>query len=156
MTHTGSVSDIPDTTPSDTSGLPDAVAELVEDLAALTPSERMDLLQELADDLPAPPDRLQGDPGFERVEECQSPVHVLARVEEGVVRLYVDAPPSAAATRALAAILHEAVDGAPIEQVLGLPLDLPLRLGLGGTVSPLRLGGMAGMLGRVQRQLASA
>ena len=100
MTHTGSVSDIPDTTPSDTSGLPDAVAELVEDLAALTPSERMDLLQELADDLPAPPDRLHGDPGFERVEECQSPVHVLARVEEGVVRLYVDAPPSAAATRA--------------------------------------------------------
>ena len=97
MTHTGSVSDIPDTTPSDTSGLPDAVAELVEDLAALTPSERMDLLQELADDLPAPPDRLHGDPGFERVEECQSPVHVLARVEEGVVRLYVDAPPSAAA-----------------------------------------------------------
>lgn len=72
MTHTGSVSDIPDTTPSDTSGLPDAVAELVEDLAALTPSERMDLLQELADDLPAPPDRLHGDPGFERVEECQS------------------------------------------------------------------------------------
>ncbi len=156
MAHTGSVSDIPGTSPSDTSGLPETVSELVEDLAGLTPSERLDLLQELADDLPSPPERVQGDPGFERVEECQSPVHVLARVEEGVVRLYVDAPPSAAATRALAAILHEAVDGAPPAQVLRLPADLPLRLGLDGTVSPLRLGGMAGMLARVQRQLAAA
>ncbi|AKT51630.1 SufE family protein [Arsenicicoccus sp. oral taxon 190] len=141
---------------SDTPHLPEALLELVQDLADLSPTERMDLLTELADELPPPPPQLAGDPGFERVEECQSPVNVLAQVRDETVSMHVEAPPSATATRALAAILREGVDGEPVAAVLALPADLPLRLGLEGTVSPLRLGGMAGMLARVQRQVRTA
>ncbi|MDO5712187.1 MAG: SufE family protein, partial [Micrococcales bacterium] len=43
---------------------------------------------------------------------------------------------------------------ATAQEILDVPTDLPGRLALTDLVSPLRLRGMAGMLGRIKRQTA--
>lgn len=136
--------------------VPARFAELVDEFAALTPPDRLQLLVELGEDLPDPPEALHGRAQlFERVTECQTPLSVLADVEgDGVVHLYFSAPPHGPVTRGFAGVLHAALDGAPAADVLALPAAAPSLLGLDGVVSPLRLRGFAALLGRVQRQVA--
>jgi len=139
--------------------LPAGFAEVADDFAALPAPDRLQLLVELGDELPDLPARLRDHPELlEQVVECQSPVYVRAEVEgedAPVVRLYVSAPPQSPTTRGFAGVLHAALDGAPVGDVLDLPADAPSRLGLDGVVSPLRLRGMSGMLERVRRQVRS-
>ncbi len=52
-----------------------------------------------------------------------------------------------------AGILHEGLDGLSAAEVLAVPDDAPYRFGLAEAVSPLRLRGMVGMLGRIKRQV---
>src|SRR5690625_4429457 len=90
---------------------PTRFTELVAELHALAPPERVQLLVELGDELPALPEHLASRPELlERVTECQSPLSVLALVEgegEGaVVRLHFAAAPHAPVTRGFAGALH--------------------------------------------------
>ncbi|MFX0539559.1 SufE family protein [Ornithinimicrobium sp. Y1847] len=144
--------------PSGTSAdLPAALAELAEDFQAVTQPERLQLLLELSNELPAPPERYSGGlETMERVDECQSPLFLAVEVEdegERTVHLFFDAPPEAPTTRGFAGILHEGLDGLPAAEVLSVPDDAPYRFGLAEAVSPLRMRGMVGMLGRIKRQV---
>lgn len=137
--------------------IPAALRALLEDFTALGGRDRVQLLIELADSLPPLPQRYVDDPSsLEPVPECQSPIALAVTVEDGVVRLFFDAPPTAPTTSGFAGVLHEGLDGAQVEEVLAVPADLPHRLGLGDAISPLRLNGMTAMLRRVQRQVAEA
>lgn len=139
------------------------LAELVAEFEALIAADRLQLLVELGDEVPALPERFRERPELlEQVVECQSPVYLRAEFEDGaepgsgaepVVRLHITAAPQAPVTRGFAGVLHLLVDGSPAREVLDLPADVGARLGLAGTVSPLRLQGLAGMLGRVRRQI---
>ena len=132
------------------------LADLVADFAALTERDRLQLLLELSRELPDLPERLFGQrEAMEPVPECQSPVFLLVEVEpDGLTRVFFDVPVEAPTTRGFAAVLSEGLDGQPAEAVLAVPDDLPFELGLTAAVSPLRLGGMAGMLPRIKRQTA--
>ncbi|PZE84048.1 SufE family protein [Curtobacterium sp. MCBD17_032] len=142
--------------------LPRPLAEIRDDFLALTQNDRLQLLLEFSDELPALPPRLQGhEDELERVEECQSPVFITVTVgAEGdapdVVRMHATAPREAPTTRGFASILAQGLSGLTLEQVLAVPADYPLTLGLNEAVSPLRIRGMVGMLGRVQRQVQAA
>lgn len=142
--------------------LPQPLAEIRDDFLALTQNDRLQLLLEFSDELPALPPRLQGhEDELERVEECQSPVFITVTVgEDGdapeVVRMHATAPREAPTTRGFASILAQGLSGLTVEQVLAVPADYPLTLGLNEAVSPLRIRGMVGMLGRVQRQVRAA
>lgn len=143
------------------SDLPDSLQEIVEDFAGLEPGDRLQLLLEFSQELPALPERYAEHPELlEPVPECQSPVFLAVEVaEEGPaapVHLFFSAPPEAPTTRGFAGILHQGLDGLAADQVLAIPADLPLRLSLTEQVSPLRLRGMGGMLARIQRQVATA
>ena len=78
--------------------LPTALAEIRDDFLELSQQDRLQLLLEFSDELPALPERLRGhEDELERVEECQSPVFITVTVgEDGdapdVVRMHATAP----------------------------------------------------------------
>ena len=146
--------------------LPPALAEIADDFHAMSVSDRLQLLLEFSDELPALPERYRGHAErMEQVEECQSPLFLAVELDgeeaDGadpagtgrVVRLYFDAPPAAPTTRGFAGILHAGLDGLAAADVLAVPDDAPYRFGLAEAVSPLRLRGMVAMLGRIKRQI---
>ncbi len=142
--------------PSDaSSNLPATLAEIREDFLALPERERLQLLLEFANELPELPERYASAPGMlERIEECQSPVRAFAEVDgEGVVHFYATAPAEAPTTRGFASILAQGLSGLTAQQVLDVPDDFPMSIGLTRAVSPLRIGGMNGMLTRAKRQV---
>ena len=141
-----------------THGLPGALAEIVDDFNAVSQQDRLQLLLEFSRGLPALPDRYAEHPELlEPVPECQSPIFLVTETEgtgdDAVVRLFFSAPQEAPTTRGFAGILREGLDGLTAREVLATPDDVCARLGLDEAVSPLRLRGMTGMLGRIKRQV---
>lgn len=133
--------------------LPSGLAEIVDDFAALGDSDKVTLLLEFAGELPALPDDLATE-AMEPVPECQSPVFLsVDAADPDAVRLYFSAPPEAPTTRGFASILAQGLDGEAADAILDVPADFYHDLGLDAAVSPLRLRGMAGMLGRVKNQV---
>ena len=134
--------------------LPAPLAELVDDFADVTPKERLQLLLELSEELPALPERYaDAADTMEQVHECQSPLFLAVEVEHGRVHLHATAPAESPTTRGFASILVQGLDGLSIDEVLDVPADYPQSLGLSEAVSPLRVRGMTGMLARVKRQV---
>jgi len=136
--------------------LPAGLAEIRDDFLAMPESQRLTLLLEFANELPPLPARYDDHPDLlERVLECQSPVFLFVELdEEGLVRMHATAPPEAPTTRGFASILQQGIAGLTPEQLLAVPEDFPFDIGLTRAVSPLRLRGMVGMLGRAKRQVA--
>jgi cysteine desulfuration protein SufE len=137
------------------SATPDALAEIRDDFLALAQPERLQLLLEFSNDLPELPERYRDHPDlFERVAECQSPVFLFVEVDDSdVVRLFVTAPRESPTTRGFASILVQGLAGLTSAEVLAVPDDYPQTLGLTQAVSPLRLRGMAALLGRAKHQV---
>jgi cysteine desulfuration protein SufE len=139
------------------SAVPAALAEIRDDFLALAVPERLQLLLEFANELPDLPARYADHPDLlERVAECQSPVFIFAEVsDEGRVHLHATAPREAPTTRGFASIVAQGLDGLTVDEVLAVPDDYPQTIGLTEAVSPLRIRGMTGLLGRAKRQVAA-
>ncbi len=135
--------------------LPDSLAEIRDEFLELPESDRLQLLLEYSQELPAVPAEYENHPElYERVAECQSPVFIVVDVSAGdVVAMHATAPPEAPTTRGFASILAQGITGLTADEVLAIPSDFPQTLGLTKVVSPLRLSGMTGMLMRAQRQV---
>jgi cysteine desulfuration protein SufE len=140
--------------------LPPQLAELVEDFADVGPRDRLQLLLELSRELPELPDRYaDAAETMEQVHECQSPLFLAVEVEpdgDRTVHLFFSAPPEAPTTRGFASIIHTGLDGEPAAEVLAVPDDFYVALGLAQAVSPLRLRGMSAMLARIKNQVRTA
>jgi cysteine desulfuration protein SufE len=139
----------------DATTLPARLAETRDDFLALGVRDRLQLLLEFSNELPELPEQYADHPDlFERVEECQSPVFIFVEVDDARrVHLHATAPAESPTTRGFASILVQGLDGLDVEEVLDVPADYPQSLGLGEAVSPLRVRGMTGMLGRIKRQV---
>jgi cysteine desulfuration protein SufE len=135
--------------------LPSALAEIREDFLALDQRDRLQLLLEFSNSLPELPERYADHPDLlERVEECQSPVFIFVEVDDAsMAHVFVTAPREAPTTRGFASILAEGLKGLTAAEVLSVPADYPLTIGLTEAVSPLRIRGMMALLGRIQRQV---
>ncbi|WAB83326.1 SufE family protein [Microcella daejeonensis] len=134
--------------------LPPALAETREDFLALTEKDRLQLLLEFSNELPELPEEYRDRPELlERVEECQSPVFLFVAVDDGTVAVHATAPAESPTTRGFASILVQGLSGLDAAAVLAVPDDFAFDLGLTTAVSPLRLRGMTGMLGRIKRQV---
>ena len=137
--------------------LPESLATIRDDFLALGVPDRLQLLLEFSNELPALPREYEEHPDLlERVEECQSPVFIFVTVTDGIVAMHATAPRESPTTRGFASILAQGLSGLTATEVLAVPADYPLTLGLAEAVSPLRIRGMVGMLGRVQRQVREA
>lgn len=138
------------------------LAELAEDFRAASPQDRLQLLLEFSDELPDLPEHYADAPEkLEQVHECQSPLFLAVEVgdEAGVdtndqqVSIFFSAPPEAPTTRGFAGILHEALNGLTVREILDTPEQAPMEFGLAEVVSPLRMRGMVAMLSRIKRQV---
>ena len=143
--------------------LPPQLAELVDEFAEVGPRDRLQLLLELSQELPELPERYaDAAQSMEQVHECQSPLFLAVEVEppergaDRRVHLFFSAPPEAPTTRGFASILRTGLDGEPAAEILGVPDDFYIALGLGQAVSPLRLRGMQAMLARVKNHVRRA
>lgn len=139
-----------------TTNLPAPLTDIQNEFLELPEAERLQLLLEFSQALPDVPEQYHLHPELtERVAECQSPVYIVMEVQpDGTVAMHATAPPEAPTTRGFASILVQAITGLHADEMLAIPTDYPLTLGLTRAVSPLRLGGMTGMLVRAQRQVA--
>ncbi|KIQ19569.1 cysteine desufuration protein SufE [Rhodococcus sp. Leaf7] len=136
-----------------TGALPAPLAEIVEDFGAVEGQDKITLLLEFSNELPALPAGLE-QAAMEPVPECQSPLFLsVDSSDRSAVRLFFSAPPEAPTTRGFASILAQGLDGLPADDILGVPDDFYTELGLADTVSPLRLRGMSAMLSRVKKHL---
>ncbi|MGF0309453.1 SufE family protein [Rhodococcus sp. IEGM1428] len=135
------------------STLPESLAEIVEDFAAVEGQDKLQLLLEFSRELPPLPEHLAQD-AMEPVPECQSPLFLSVDAgDPSRIRLYFSAPPEAPTTRGFASILAQGLDGLSAQQILDVPDDFYSALGLSDAVSPLRLRGMSAMLARIKRHL---
>lgn len=134
--------------------LPDSLAEIRDEFLELPESDRLQLLLEFSNELPAVSDEVAAHPEMtERVAECQSPVYIYLEVADGAVTMHATAPAEAPTTRGFASILVQGIAGLSPEAVLAIPDDFPQSIGLTRVVSPLRISGMTGMLMRAKRQV---
>jgi len=129
--------------------------EIADDFNAVPDSDRLQLLLEFSQDLPPLPGRYAAHHDLlEPVPECQSPLFLAVEMgPDATVHLFFDAPQEAPTTRGFAGILHAGLDGLSADEVLATPGEFSSQLGLQELVSPLRLRGMAAMLGRIKRQI---
>ena len=137
--------------------LPDSLAEIRDEFLELPEADRLLLLLEFSNELPAMPSEYDGHPELaERVVECQSPVYIIVDLDaDGLVAMHATAPKEAPTTRGFASILVQGITGLTPDQVFAIPDDFPQSIGLTRAVSPLRISGMSGMLRRAKRQVAA-
>ncbi len=140
--------------------IPAKLAEIIDDFQDLSEPDRLQLLLDFSRELPELPERYRDHPELlEQVVECQSPLFLTMEIgaqPERPVHLFFSAPPEAPTTRGFAGVLLEGLDGLPSAQVLAVPDDVPDRLGLTRAITPLRMRGMAAMLGRIKRNIRAA
>jgi cysteine desulfuration protein SufE len=134
--------------------VPDSLAEIRDTFLETPEADRLLLLLEFADELPPVSEEVAAHPEmYERVAECQSPVYIHLEIEEGIVTMHATAPAEAPTTRGFASILVQGITGLTPDEVLAIPSDYPQTIGLTKAVSPLRIGGMTGMLMRAKNQV---
>jgi cysteine desulfuration protein SufE len=139
---------------SDAPALPAELAQIQQDFLELGVKDRLQLLLEFSNELPALPARYADHPDLlEQVVECQSPVSIFVEVDDGRVHLHATAPRESPTTRGFASIIAQGLEGLTVEEALGVPDDYPQTIGLVEAVSPLRIRGMTALLGRAKRQI---
>lgn len=133
--------------------MPASLAAVVSDFAQMDGQNKLELLLEFAQELPALPERME-QAAMEPVPECQSPLFLSVDASDSEhVRLFFSAPVQAPTTRGFASILAAGLDGQSAADILAVPDDFYAELGLAALISPLRLRGMSAMLTRIKRRL---
>ncbi len=129
----------------------------IVDMFAAAPKElRLQALLDYSRRLPELPDRLSENPElFEVVPECQSPFALITERDGDTVRLFFRVPAEAPTVRGFASILREALDGSPAQEILDVPDDFYVKMGLQEAVSSQRLNGMAAILRRIKTQVTA-
>ena len=134
---------------------PPALQRIVDQFAAAPREVKLQALLDYSRRIPPLPQHLAGRPDLlEKVDECQAPFFLKAEVSgDGTVHIYFDAPAEAPTTRGYAGILTEGLEGATTEEILAMPSDFYVGLGLAEVVTPLRLRGMGAIVTRLKRQI---
>jgi cysteine desulfuration protein SufE len=130
------------------------LARIAEMFAEAPKQVRLQALLDYSRRLPDLPPRLAEDPGLlVDVPECQTPFAMRVEPENGAVRIYFEVPAEAPTVRGYAGILHDALDGAPPEEILKVPNDFYHHMGLQEAVSGQRLRGMGAILARLKAEV---
>lgn len=132
----------------------DDLNEIARMFAEAPRQVRLQALLDYSRRLPDLPERLVDDPALlVEVPECQSPFALRVEPDDGGVRIFFRVPVESPTVRGYAGILHDALDGAPAEEILAVPDDFYYYMGLQEAVSGQRLHGMGGILARLKAEV---
>lgn len=124
---------------------------LIDELGQADRQERIEILLDLARNLPPLPERLAAfKDEAHRVPECQSPVFLFVDCHDGRVELHADAPVEAPTVRGFVAMLVEGLDGQPVADVLAMPTDILEQSGLSDILGMQRMSGLHAMTHRLK------
>ncbi len=136
------------------SPIPPRLQEIMEDFQLAEGREKLELLLDYAARMPPLPEWLQSQKeAMDPVPECMTPVFLKSTLEDGKMRFYFDVPREAPTIRGYAALLAEGLDQATPEQVLQIPNDFYIQMGLHQVLTQQRLNGAGAILAHM-KQLA--
>ena len=138
--------------------MPDAIparlAEIIEEFQFCEGREKLELLVQYAESLPPLPDWLiQKRDAMAQVPECMTPVFIQAESKDGRFVFHFDVPAESPMVRGFASVMKQGLDGATAEQVLQVPHDFFLAMGLDSVLTHQRLNGLSAILAHM-KQLA--
>jgi len=134
-----------------------ALEELVNELREVDRQDRIEMLIDLANELPPIPERLAHVKDEDhRVHECQSPVFLFVDREGSRVRLYAEVPPEAPTVRGFVSLLVQGLDGATAKEILEVPNDLIQQSGMVELLGMQRVSGLSGVLRMLKTMVARA
>jgi cysteine desulfuration protein SufE len=132
--------------------LPGKLAAICADFALCEGKEKLELLLQYADSLPAIPARLESENGqAEAVPECMTPVRIHADKEDGGMRFFFDIPATAPTVRGFASLLSAGLAGLSPQEILEVPEDFYRCTGLERALSLQRMRGFSAMLAHMRR-----
>lgn len=134
------------------SNLPLKLQTIVADFSDCQGAEKLEFLLEYAEKLPPLPAWLQDQRGsLEQVHECMTPVFIHAENQAGKLLYHFDIPPEAPTVRGFASVLHEGINGSTPQQILQIPDQFYLQMGLQTVITGQRLNGIGAMLHHMKR-----
>ncbi|NJN97364.1 MAG: SufE family protein [Anaerolineales bacterium] len=131
--------------------IPPRLQEIVEEFGEAEGQEKLELLLEYSEQMPPLPDWLNKETNMDQVHECMTPVFVHAEQENGGMTFYFDIPAESPTVRGYAAILGQGLYGVPPEQIVAIPSDFYLQMGLHKVLSQQRLRGITAILAYLKR-----
>ena len=137
--------------------LPQKLQAIVSDFALLEGQEKLEYLMDLSEKLPPLPDWLKAQrDSMEVVHECMTTVFVHVVREDDKLDCVLDVPHEAPTVRGYATILQTGLSGSTLEQVMAIPPEFYLRMGLQHVLSGQRLTGIGAILAHMQRLAQAA
>jgi cysteine desulfuration protein SufE len=140
---------------SEAVALPPKLAEIVADFELMEGREKLELLLEYANRFPPFPAHLVLPGNVEDVPECMTPVQMMAEKQGDSYIFHFDVPQESPTVRGYASLIMEGVSGCTREEILAIPAEFYLRMGLQDVLTPQRLNGMAAILAHVKRSVVS-
>lgn len=132
--------------------IPLRLAQIIEDFEISEGREKLELLLEYSMRMPPLNDAQRALHGeFEDVPECMTPVSVFAETRDGRMHFFFDIPEESPTVRGFAAILAEGLAGTTPQEVLAVPSDFYLQMGLDQVLSHQRLNGITAILAHIKR-----
>lgn len=137
---------------SATGNIPPALQEIIEEFELAEGKEKLEILLEYSFELPDMPEEVKANQdGIAEVHECQSPVLLHGELRDGAMHYYFDIPQSAPTVRGFASLLLEGTEGATPEEILQIPSDFFIQMGLNNVLSSLRMRGLGAVLAHMKR-----
>ncbi|GAA4019036.1 SufE family protein [Deinococcus rubellus] len=144
-----------ETTPTETAqALPGKLQDIVNLFRTAPKALRLQALLEYSKKLPPLPQKYAEHPEFmQPVPECASPFFLVTEPQGDGVAMYFKVPEEAPTVRGYAGILAEGLSGATREQILNIPDQFYMEMGLSELITPMRLRGMGAILMRLKTQV---
>jgi cysteine desulfuration protein SufE len=137
--------------------LPERMQEIVADFAFCEGREKLELLLDYSERMPPLPAWLQEQhDGMDQVHECMTPVFVQSEMQDGKMHFYFDVPPESPTVRGYAALLAEGLDGLSPQEILSVPNDFYLEMGLAEVLTHQRMNGISAILAHMKRLAVAA
>ena len=132
--------------------------EFLDEFEGLDAEERLETLLDFSETLPplGPRHVILKEQGECRIQECQTAVYLYVDVVQGHVELAAYVPEKSPTVRGFVAMLVTGLNGASVEEVLGIADNMPERLGLQATLGMTRHRGFSGVVAYIKRQVRHA